>query len=482
MNDTSRRPWGLAGWIAGHVVVIAVAVSLVVFGFLATRPEPQAMANAPAAPVSAVSTLPVTTVTVATAPAATVATNIAAREALLTPSLADRRTIVTRVRRGDTLAGVVNDAGARASDAGQAVAALRGVFDARDLQAGVSVVVFLADVNETPELMGFGFAPDAERTYQVVRDGVGGFRTLVLDTPLNHRLTVAAGTIETSLYVDAINAGANAQVVADIAGLLAYSVDFQREIHPGDPFEILFEEWVTPDGETVRTGEVHFIEFAPQGRRLAYWRFETEDGRVGFYDANGESAKRFLMKTPIDGARLSSHFGRRRHPISGYTRMHKGTDFAAPTGTPIYAAGDGVVERANRFGTFGYYVRIRHANGYHTAYAHLSRFARGVRAGVRVRQGQTIGYVGSTGASTGPHLHYEVIHNGEHINPMTMRAPTGRTLTETEKTTFAAAQDGLNAMRLQAYRPAGSIDADAPSHALAAHEAGGPDAPVRGGD
>ncbi|MEL6782689.1 MAG: M23 family metallopeptidase, partial [Pseudomonadota bacterium] len=174
----------------------------------------------------------------------------------------------------------------------------------------------------------------------------------------------------------------------------------------------------------------------------------SDDGVTDYFDPNGESATKFLMKTPINGARLSSRFGKRRHPISGYTRMHKGTDFAAATGTPVYAAGHGTVERASRYGGYGHYVRIRHANGYKTAYAHLSRYGSGIKSGRRVRQGQVIGYVGSTGASTGPHLHYEVIVNGKHVNAMSLRLPTGRKLSGDMLDEFLTTKREIDAVRV----------------------------------
>ena len=155
---------------------------------------------------------------------------------------------------------------------------------------------------------------------------------------------------------------------------------------------------------------------------------ETKDGERDYFDADGKSVRKTLMVTPIDGARISSGYGMRRHPIQGYNRMHRGLDFAAPTGTPVMAAGNGIVEYAGRKGSFGHYIRIRHPNAYHTVYAHLSRYGNGIRSGVRVQQGQVIGYVGSTGVSTGPHLHYEVHHQGRHVNPATVRTPPGRIL------------------------------------------------------
>jgi len=179
------------------------------------------------------------------------------------------------------------------------------------------------------------------------------------------------------------------------------------------------------------------------GVRYRLWRHKSADGRIDYYDEKGQSMRKALMRTPIDGARISSRFGRRRHPVLGYNKMHRGTDFAASRGTPIYAAGDGVVEKAGRKGGYGNYIRLRHNSSYKTAYAHLIRFARGVRAGKRVRQGQTIGYVGSTGRSTGPHLHYEVIREGRKINSQNMRLPSGRKLKGQDLETYQAARSQL---------------------------------------
>ncbi len=372
----------------------------------------------------------------------------AAMEALLAPLQTARAEETLRVRRGETLERLLTRAGVDDSRTRyDIIRALESVFDARSLRAGQDVNVFLEDAGRTRRLAGLAFEPDDIRTIHLSADAQGQYHAREFVTPLTRRTVSARGVIENSLYVDAIASGAHHATIVDIANLLGFSVDFQREIHPGDPFEILFEEWVAPDGRAVRAGDLLYVGFAPKGRPLAYWRYENGDGDVDFYDADGESARRALMKTPINGARLSSHFGKRRHPILGYTRLHKGTDFAAPRGTPVFAAGDGVVERASRYGGYGHYIRLRHANGYKTAYAHLRGYARGVRSGVRVRQGEVIGYVGSTGRSTGPHLHYEVMKNGRHVNPMKLSAPTGRTLTAAEKQAFAAVRSRLDALR-----------------------------------
>jgi len=218
-------------------------------------------------------------------------------------------------------------------------------------------------------------------------------------------------------------------VTVEMIRLFSHSVDFQRDIRSGDSFDVYYSRKYDEDGEPVMMGDVLYASMTTRGRERALYRFTTpDDGLTDYYDEDGQSMRSFLMRTPIDGARISSSFGPRRHPVLGYNRMHKGTDFAAPTGTPIYAAGNGTVVRASRYGSYGNYVRIRHANGYETAYAHLNGYGPGIRSGVRVEQGQIIGYVGATGRVTGAHLHYEVLYNDEQVNPQTIDLPSGRRL------------------------------------------------------
>lgn len=271
------------------------------------------------------------------------------------------------------------------------------------------------------------------------------------ETPLTTRLVAIQGRINGSLSVSATNQGAPQQVVADLANMFAYDIDFQRDIFGGDEFEAIFEVKYDNEGRIVGSGDVLFGRLKWRGGRKekSYYRFaEAKSDRADYYDGAGQSAKRLLMKTPIDGARLSSGFGTRRHPILGYRKAHKGVDFAAPRGTPIYAAGDGVVERANVFGSFGNYIRIRHANGYKTAYAHLKGFRRGIRAGKSVRQGDIIGYVGTTGRSTGPHLHYEVHHQGKAVNPQRLKIATGKKLAASNLASFQKMRAEIDAMRM----------------------------------
>jgi len=362
------------------------------------------------------------------------------------------------VRSGQTFASVLSDAGASTIDAARAIASLDPVFPARSLRAGQSLNLFFerdplqqisSDDDGGITLTGLSFRPDSERTLTVARTADGQYRTREAVMTVEREIVRARGEISSSLYAAALNAGATDRIVTDLALVLGHAVDF-RTIRYGDTFDIVFERYTNRAGEVIRTGRILYMTFEGRGNPLEYFRFEAPNGDIGYYTTDGESAARLLMKMPINGARISSQFGMRFHPIRRTNRPHNGTDFAAPTGTPIYAAGNGTVERADWFGTFGNYIRVRHSNGYQTAYAHLNSIARGVRAGTRVTQGQTIGYVGTTGASTGPHLHYEVHLNGRPMNPMSLELPTGRRLESDELGMFNTERDRIIALRDQA--------------------------------
>ncbi len=335
-----------------------------------------------------------------------------------------------KLERNETLTGLVTRLGAEAGDANAALHTLysANMLDARRLRPGSTTAeAYLED----GRLEALSIRADADRSLLITRGLTGDWQATALNAKLTPGYMRVHDTISTSIYEAALANGASDQQVVDFASAFAYDIDFQREIHPGDRFEIVFETFYDERGKPVRNGEVLYAALEGKALTRGFYQFTPSDDAVAdYYDQNGESATKFLMKTPINGARLSSSFGKRRHPISGYTRLHKGTDFAAPTGTPIYAAGHGTIERANRNGGYGNYVRIRHSRGYETAYAHLSRFAKGMKSGTRVRQGDVIGYVGSTGASTGPHLHYEVWVDDKPVNAMSLKLPTGRKLAE----------------------------------------------------
>tara|TARA_B100000989_G_scaffold286058_1_gene254341 strand:- start:4648 stop:5937 length:1290 start_codon:yes stop_codon:yes gene_type:complete len=242
--------------------------------------------------------------------------------------------------------------------------------------------------------------------------------------------------IQDSLYSSAINLGIKPNVIVEFARLYGFQVDFQRDVWKNDSFQIIYEEFTDENNKIVDTGDIIFANLNLQNNDLQLYRYEYERNKVDFFDENGQSIKKTLMKTPINGARLSSSYGKRKHPILGYTKMHTGTDFAAPTGTPIMASGDGKVTKAGWCGGGGNCVKIKHNSKYQTVYAHMSKFGRGIKKGVRVKQGQIIGYVGSTGMSTGPHLHYEVIENGKKVNSQKLKLPSGKILKGNERKMF----------------------------------------------
>ncbi|MBL9099184.1 MAG: peptidoglycan DD-metalloendopeptidase family protein [Alphaproteobacteria bacterium] len=341
------------------------------------------------------------------------------------------------VERGDTLTEILVDAGVEASEARAAVGALGDVFDPSDLRAGQTVTLTFAPAST--QLMSVAFKPSVERDVAVVRGADGAFAAEENVKQLTARDTRAGGVIDGSLYLSAKAKGVPEAVIVDLIRIFSHDVDFQREVRSGDRFDILYTNYVDETGEAIKGGAIAFAELTLRGEKKPLYRFTTSDDQTtDYFTPKGWSGKRLLMRTPVDGARLTSGFGARRHPILGYTKMHKGVDFGAPTGTPVMAAGHGVIEKAEWYGGYGRYVRVRHANSYSTAYAHLSRFARGIRPGVRVRQGQLVGYVGSTGRSTGPHLHYEVMVRAKQINPMGVKLPTGRNLTGRDMAAFQA--------------------------------------------
>ena len=255
-------------------------------------------------------------------------------------------------------------------------------------------------------------------------------------TNLSKKIKFKESRITNSLYQTAINLGVKPNLIVDFARIYGFQVDFQRDIRKNDRFQILYEIFENDKGETIETGNIIFANLKLSGVDLPLYFFIDKKKKTGHYDDNGKSAKKALMKTPINGARLSSSFGLRKHPILGYNKMHRGTDFAAPMGTPIMASGDGVVVRARWCGGGGNCIKIKHNSTYSTVYAHLSKFAKSIKTGARVRQGQIIGYVGSTGMSTGPHLHYEVIENGKKINSQTLKLPSGRKLKGKDRKLF----------------------------------------------
>ena len=261
------------------------------------------------------------------------------------------------------------------------------------------------------------------------------------------KLVYRETVIENSLYNSAINLGIKPNIIIEFARLYGFQVDFQRDIWKDDSFQIIYEEYTDDNNKVVDTGEIVFANLNLQNTDLQLYKYEYSENKVDYFDENGKSIRKTLMKTPINGARLSSSYGKRKHPILGYTKMHTGTDFAAPTGTPIMASGDGKVTKAGWCGGGGNCVKIKHNSTYQTVYAHMSKFGRGIKKGVRVKQGQIIGYVGSTGLSTGPHLHYEVIENGKKINSQKLKLPSGKILKGDERKGFEVSKIKIDVLK-----------------------------------
>ena len=341
---------------------------------------------------------------------------------------------------------VMVGAGAQRTQAHAAITALSKVHDPRRLMPGQEItLIFDLGADGKPRLVDVSLDASADRAVVARLGEDGGFRAEAVEKPLERIAQAAAGIIQDSLFLAAKRAGLPAPVTIELIRLYSFDVDFQRDIQPGDHFQVLYEAWRDDSGAVVKFGEILYAELSVNRTALPLYRFRFDDGSSDYFNAKGESVRKALMKTPVDGARLSSRYGKRRHPILGYSRMHRGVDFAAPRGTPIMAAGDGIIEAAGRNGAYGKYIRIRHNSEYKTAYAHLTKFAKGTRRGRRVTQGKIIGYVGSTGRSTGPHLHYEIHRSGRQINPLGLKLPTGRKLRGQELVAFQARRQEIDA-------------------------------------
>ena len=275
---------------------------------------------------------------------------------------------------------------------------------------------------------------------------INGFNQKILVTKLNKKVLYKENIILQSLYKSAKDEKIPTNTIIEFARIYGFQVDFQRDIRKRDSFQIMYEAFIDDGGKIIESGNILYANLKLSGENNSLYYFDKK-GFEGHYDKNGKSVKKALMKTPINGARLSSPFGMRKHPIDGFNKMHRGTDFAAPMGTPIMASGDGVIKKAGWCGGGGNCVKIKHNSTYQTIYAHMSKFALGIKTGVRVKQGQTIGYVGSTGKSTGPHLHYEVIVNGKKVNSQKLKLPSGKILKGKERKNFETKKIKLDVLR-----------------------------------
>jgi murein DD-endopeptidase MepM/ murein hydrolase activator NlpD len=342
--------------------------------------------------------------------------------------------VLVALRRGDTLMNVLQDAGASAADAEEAIQSLAKFWSPREMKVGQELTIELGETH----LQSLQFFGGLDRIVTAERGVDGHFHGTVAPRALARVPAVASGVIKTSLYQAAIDNGVPLSVLEVTVRAFSYDVDFQRELQPGDRFEIMFERITDGSGKVVANGNVLYASMTLSKNTLRVYRFAAPGEDAEYFNAQGQSVKKALLRTPIDGVKITSPFGMRLHPILGYSLMHKGVDFGAAEGTPIMAAGDGVVEKAGPTAGYGNFVLLKHNGTYETAYAHMSRFASGVRPGVHVRQGQIIGYVGATGLATGPHLHYEVRINGTQVNPASVKFQPGRNLVGGELVAFRA--------------------------------------------
>lgn len=335
---------------------------------------------------------------------------------------------VVKVKSGETMAGVLEKSGVDSKSAYEIVKAMSAHYDPRKVQAGQEIALKFDKSGDPSTFSEMTMKIDPIKEVVVSKGDDASFVGAVLEKEVKEHTYAKMARIENSVYGSAARAGIPAPVIAEVIKIYSWNVDFQRDIQPDDKIEVLYSAFETDDGDFAKFGDVQYAALTVGGKTIPIYRFER-DGDIDYYDDKGQSIRATLMRTPVDGARISSGFGMRKHPVLGYSKMHKGMDFAAPTGTPIYAAGDATVEYSGRFSSYGNYVRLRHNGSLKTAYAHMHHIAKGVKVGSRVRQGEVIGYVGTTGRSTGPHLHYEVMVNNTQVNPKSVDLPTGEQLT-----------------------------------------------------
>jgi len=323
---------------------------------------------------------------------------------------------------------------------------LNSDYNINNLKPNLEIKITIDQLNNK-KVTSFLFPISRTKKIQLTRNLDNNiFEKKLIITNLNKKILFKEGKIVQSLYKTAIDLNVQPNVIIEFARIYGFQVDFQRDIRKNDNFQIMYEVFADDDGEVFETGNIIFADLKLSGKSNTLYYFEKR-GSEGHYDENGKSVEKALMKTPINGARLSSAFGMRKHPIDGFNKMHRGTDFAAPMGTPIMASGSGVIARARWCGSGGNCVKIKHNSTYETIYAHMKNFARGIREGIRVKQGQIIGYVGSTGKSTGPHLHYEVVVNGKKINSQKLKLPSGKILKGKNRKIFEVEKIKLDVLK-----------------------------------
>ncbi len=352
--------------------------------------------------------------------------------------------VPVQIRSGETFEQAIRRTGVGIDDARAVVATIGSAFDVSQLRAGLKFETAIARPRGgrgDSRLIGLTMRTGPASQLTVSRTFDGALRLRALEEKVTHETVVLKGPVNGSLYATAQRMGATGAVTRKAVQLFSHKFDMDRDVKGSDEFTLVFSRTVTESGRVVESGELLYAELKGQ----VFYRFQPVGGQTQYFDASGKNTRSAFMRTPVAGGfRMSSSFGYRRHPISGYRKMHQGIDFAAGTGTPVVAPADGVVVEARRWGGYGNWLRIRHSNGLETGYGHLSRYGAGIRAGQRVRQGQVVAYVGSTGASTGPHLHYEIWRRGQRINPAGVKTQEGTVLSGADLTAFRAEKQRID--------------------------------------
>ena len=356
------------------------------------------------------------------------------------------KSINHRISNGETFDRILNLYSITSDEITKVKKELNSDYNLNNLKTNLNIK-FIIDESDNKKITSFIFPVSKTKKIKLTRNlDTNLFEKKTIITNLNKKIIFKEGKISQSLYMTAMNLNVQPNIIIEFARIYGFQVDFQRDIRKNDNFQIMYEVFEDDNGKIFETGNILFADLKLSGVNNSLYYFNKKSSE-GHYDENGKSVKKALMKTPINGARLSSSFGMRKHPIDGYNKMHKGTDFAAPMGTPIMASGSGVITRARWCGGGGNCVKIKHNSTYETVYAHMKSFARGIKEGVRVKQGQIIGYVGSTGKSTGPHLHYEVIESGKKINSQKLKLPSGKILKGKDRNMFEVKKIKLNVLK-----------------------------------
>ncbi len=351
-----------------------------------------------------------------------------------------------KISSGETFDKILNKYSISSEEILEIKKSLNSDYNLNNLKTNLDIK-FTIDQSNSKKIIFFLFPISRTEKIQLTKNlDTNLFEKKTIITNLNTKIIFKEGKITQSLYKTAIDLNVQPNIIIEFARIYGFQVDFQRDIRKNDNFQIMYEVFEDDDGKVFETGNIIFANLKLSGINNSLYYFDKK-GSEGHYDENGKSVEKALMKTPINGARLSSAFGMRKHPIDGFNKMHRGTDFAAPMGTPIMASGSGVITRARWCGGGGNCVKIKHNSRYETIYAHMKNFARGIKEGARVKQGQIIGYVGSTGKSTGPHLHYEVVVNGKKVNSQKLKLPSGKILKNKERKIFEVAKIKLDVLK-----------------------------------